>query len=65
MGSRHVSSRRYREFDKLHSLLKHEFPNFIFPKLPGKKIFQLSPQQLETRREGLEDFLTTGWSWVQ
>ncbi|XP_076465552.1 sorting nexin-27-like [Babylonia areolata] len=57
MAGRHLCSRRYREFDSLHQNLKREFPDFTFPKLPGKKIFQLSEQQLDQRRRGLEQYL--------
>ncbi|KAK2182525.1 hypothetical protein NP493_352g06007 [Ridgeia piscesae] len=54
---RHLCSRRYRDFDELHRHLKHEFPDFTFPKIPGKWLFQLSEQQLDTRRRGLEQYL--------
>ncbi|KAL8583666.1 hypothetical protein ACOMHN_037389 [Nucella lapillus] len=57
MAGRHLCSRRYREFDSLHQNLKREFPDFTFPKLPGKKIFQLSEQQLDHRCRGLEQYL--------
>ncbi|GAB1606124.1 sorting nexin-27-like isoform X1 [Argonauta hians] len=57
MAGRHLCSRRYREFDCLHSQLKREFTDFNFPKLPGKKIFTLSDQQLDARRRGLEQYL--------
>ncbi|ESO00935.1 hypothetical protein HELRODRAFT_192487 [Helobdella robusta] len=57
MAGRHLCSRRYSEFYKLHTLLKQEFHDFNFPKLPGKKFFQLSEHQLDTRRRGLEQYL--------
>ncbi|XP_067665177.1 sorting nexin-27-like [Haliotis asinina] len=57
MAGRHLCSRRYREYDALHQNLKREFPDFNFPKLPGKKIFHLSEQQLDQRRRGLEQYL--------
>ncbi|XP_076443593.1 sorting nexin-27-like [Babylonia areolata] len=57
MAGRHLCSRRYREFDSLHQNLKREFSDFSFPKLPEKKIFQLSEQQLDHRRRGLEQYL--------
>ncbi|XP_029643581.1 sorting nexin-27 isoform X1 [Octopus sinensis] len=57
MAGRHLCSRRYREFDCLHSQLKREFTDFNFPKLPGKKLFTLSDQQLDARRRGLEQYL--------
>ncbi|KAK3097157.1 hypothetical protein FSP39_006923 [Pinctada imbricata] len=57
MAGRHLCSRRYREFDHLHSRLKREFPDFNFPKIPGKKLFNLTEQQLDTRRRGLEQYL--------
>ncbi|RUS90045.1 hypothetical protein EGW08_002232 [Elysia chlorotica] len=57
MAGRHLCSRRYREFDNLHNNLKREFPDFNFPRLPGKKLFTLSEQQLDQRRRGLEQYL--------
>lgn len=60
MAGRHLCSRRYREFDNLHQSLKREFPDYTFPKLPGKKLFQLSEQQLDQRRRGLEQYLEKG-----
>lgn len=57
MAGRHLCSRRYKEFSTLHSNLKREFPDFQFPKLPGKWPFGLSDQQLDTRRRGLEQYL--------
>ncbi len=41
----------------MHSNLKREFPDFEFPKLPGKWPFTLSYQQLDSRRRGLELYL--------
>lgn len=57
MAGRHLCSRRYREFAQLHNNLKREFPDFIFPKMPGKWPLRLSDQQLDTRRRGLEQYL--------
>lgn len=57
MAGRQLCSRRYREFANLHQLLKKEFTGFNFPKLPGKWPFQLSEQQLDARRRGLEQYL--------
>ena len=57
MAGRHLCSRRYREFSTLHNNLKRDFPDFQFPKLPGKWPFSLSDQQLDTRRRGLEQYL--------
>lgn len=57
MAGRHLCSRRYREYSNLHNNLKKEFPDFQFPKLPGKWPFSLSDQQLDTRRRGLEQYL--------
>lgn len=57
MAGRHLCSRRYREFAQLHSNLKREFPDFNFPKMPGKWPLRLSDQQLDTRRRGLELYL--------
>ncbi|XP_056635611.1 sorting nexin-27 [Diorhabda sublineata] len=57
MAGRHLCSRRYREFAKLHNDLKKEFLGFTFPKLPGKWPFTMSEQQLDARRRGLEQYL--------
>lgn len=57
MAGRHLCSRRYREFAQLHNNLKREFPDFNFPKMPGKWPLRLSDQQLDTRRRGLEQYL--------
>lgn len=57
MAGRQLCSRRYREFSNLHLLLKREFNGFSFPKFPGKWPFQLSEQQLDARRRGLEQYL--------
>lgn len=57
MAGRQLCSKRYREFVILHQNLKREFPNFTFPKLPGKWPFSLSEQQLDARRRGLEEYL--------
>lgn len=57
MAGRQLCSRRYREFSNLHSLLRKEFSAFNFPRLPGKWPFQLSEQQLDSRRRGLEQYL--------
>ena len=57
MAGRHLCSRRYREFSELHASLKREFPDFAYPKLPGKWPFALSDQQLDSRRRGLEQYL--------
>ncbi|XP_014228642.1 sorting nexin-27 [Trichogramma pretiosum] len=57
MAGRHLCSRRYREFAALHMALKKEFIGYNFPKLPGKWPFQLSEQQLDARRRGLEQYL--------
>lgn len=57
MAGRHLCSRRYREYSNLNNNLKKEFPDFQFPRLPGKWPFSLSDQQLDTRRRGLEQYL--------
>lgn len=57
MAGRHLCSRRYSEFVKLNNNLKRIFEGFNFPKLPGKWPFQLSDQQLDARRRGLELYL--------
>ncbi|XP_053611470.1 sorting nexin-27 isoform X2 [Plodia interpunctella] len=57
MAGRHLCSRRYREFAALHQQLRKEFLGFNFPKLPGKWPFNLSEQQLDARRRGLEQYL--------
>jgi len=57
IAGRHLCSRRYREFVQLHNNLKQEFIGFNFPRLPGKWPFNLSDQQLDSRRRGLELYL--------
>jgi sorting nexin-27 len=57
MAGRHLGSRRYSEFLQLHKLLKEEFPDFPFPKLPRKWPFRLSEQNLDGRRRALEQYL--------
>ncbi|XP_065060533.1 sorting nexin-27-like isoform X4 [Rhopilema esculentum] len=57
VSGKYVCARRYREFAILCSELKKRFRDFSFPKFPGKWPFQLSDQQLDTRRRGLETFL--------
>lgn len=57
MARRHLGSRRYNEFVQLNRLLKEEFPDFIFPKLPRKWPFRLSEQQIDSRRRMLENYL--------
>ncbi|KAE9555468.1 hypothetical protein FO519_001323 [Halicephalobus sp. NKZ332] len=57
MAGRHLGSRRYSEFVQLHKVLKEEFPDFEFPKLPNKWPFKMSEQQLDARRRGLEQYL--------
>jgi sorting nexin-27 len=63
MAGRHLCSRRYKEFEALNKDLRREFPDFNFPKLPGKWPFHLSEQQLDARRRGLEQFIERG-VWV-
>ena len=60
MAGHFLCSRRYREFAHLHSMLHQEFSDFTFPKMPGKHLFQLSEQQLDARRRGLEQYLEKG-----
>jgi len=60
MAGRLLCERRYRQFAHLHSMLHQEFPDFNFPKMPGKRLFQLSEQQLDARRRGLEQYLEKG-----
>lgn len=57
IAGRHLCSRRYSEFYRLNQVLKREFLDFNFPKFPAKKFFQLSEQQLDSRRRGLEFYL--------
>lgn len=64
MAGRHLCSRRYREFEALYKDLKSEFPDFNFPKLPGKWPFHLSEQQLDARRRGLEHFIEQGMDYT-
>jgi len=65
MAGRLLCDRRYRQFAHLHSMLHQEFPDFIFPKMPGKRLFQLNEQQLDARRRGLEQYLEKGMIWYQ
>jgi len=44
----------------LHNALKRQFPDYTFPKLPGKWPFQLSELQLDNRRRGLETYIEKG-----
>uniref|UniRef100_A0A1I7S1S2 Sorting nexin-27 n=1 Tax=Bursaphelenchus xylophilus TaxID=6326 RepID=A0A1I7S1S2_BURXY len=57
MAGRHLGSRRYSEFVTLDRLLKEEFPDFQFPKLPSKWPFHMTEQRLDGRRRGLETYL--------
>lgn len=57
MAGRHLGSRRYSEFVQLNKVLKEEYPDFEFPKLPKKWPFKMSEQQLDSRRRGLEQYL--------
>ncbi|KAK6471394.1 sorting nexin-27-like isoform X1 [Huso huso] len=57
MAGRQLCSKRYREFAILHQNIKKEFGSFTFPRLPGKWPFNLSEQQLDARRRGLEEYL--------
>ncbi|GMT00189.1 hypothetical protein PENTCL1PPCAC_22363, partial [Pristionchus entomophagus] len=67
MAGRHLGSRRYSDFVALNSMLRSEFIDFSFPKLPGKVSdsigsyfrwpFSLSDQQMDSRRRGLELYL--------
>uniref|UniRef100_A0A0N5CHG2 Sorting nexin-27 n=1 Tax=Strongyloides papillosus TaxID=174720 RepID=A0A0N5CHG2_STREA len=57
MAGRHLVSRRYNDFIKLHKYLKDEFSDYDFPKLPKRWPFKLSEQKLDTRRRGLESYL--------
>lgn len=40
--------------------LKRQFPDFLFPRLPGKWPFTLSDAQVDSRRRGLEDYMEKG-----
>ena len=57
VGGKQACSRRYKEFDLFHNLLKREFPDFNFPPFPSKWPFKLSDQQLDSRRRSLETYL--------
>jgi sorting nexin-27 len=57
ISGRLLCSRRYREFEMFCSLLKREYPDYIFPHFPSKWPFKLTDQQLEVRRRALECFL--------
>ncbi|CAK5116880.1 unnamed protein product [Meloidogyne enterolobii] len=57
MAGRHLGSRRFSEFLQLNKLLKEEFSDFSFPKLPNRWPFRMSEQQLDGRRRLLEQYL--------
>lgn len=57
LGPKHLVSKRYKEFDMFHLLLKREFSDFTFPSFPKKWPFRLSDSQLESRRKALEFYL--------
>ncbi|KAL7073185.1 hypothetical protein ACQ4LE_007283 [Meloidogyne hapla] len=57
MAGRHLGSRRFSEFLQLNKLLKEEFSDFSFPKLPSRWPFRMSEQQLDGRRRVLEQYL--------
>ena len=57
MAGRHLGSRRFSEFLQLNKLLKEEFSDFTFPKLPNRWPFRMSEQQLDGRRRLLEQYL--------
>jgi hypothetical protein len=59
MNDKFLCFRRYKEFDKFHSLLKREFSDFHFPSFPQKWPFKMSETQLETRKNLLEKYLQT------
>ncbi|PVV02436.1 hypothetical protein BB560_003113 [Smittium megazygosporum] len=52
--------RRYSDFEWFRETLKREVPGVNIPPLPGKVLTnRFSDQVIETRRQGLEAFLTT------
>lgn len=57
LGNKFLCSKRYKELDAFHSILKREFNDFSFPSFPGKWPFKMSDQQLETRRNSLDNYL--------
>ena len=57
LANKPLTSKRYKEFDSLHSLLKREFLDFNFPNFPKKWPFRLGEQQIESRRKSLEIYL--------
>lgn len=60
MSGKYLCSKRYSQFVNLHNALKRQFMDYSFPKLPGKWPFQLSDQQLDNRRRGLETYIEKG-----
>jgi hypothetical protein len=56
-SNRLLCSRRYKEFDAFHSILKKEFVDFHFPTFPSKWPFKMTDQQLDARRRALELYL--------
>lgn len=57
VAGKEVAKRRYSEFLTLYNELEKIFTDFEFPKFPGKWPFQMSDQQLEKRRNALNNFI--------
>ncbi|XP_038840363.1 sorting nexin-17 [Salvelinus namaycush] len=48
---------RYRQLLGLHQQIKKEYGNSVVPAFPPKKIFTLTPAEVEQRREQLEKYM--------
>ena len=57
LSGKYLCSKRYKEFDMFHTLLKREFSDFTFPSFPKKWPFKFTESQLEARKKGLENYL--------
>lgn len=57
VAGKEVAKRRYSEFLALYNELEKIFTDFEFPKFPGKWPFQMSDQQLEKRKNALNNFI--------
>uniref|UniRef100_A0A4W5K8C1 PX domain-containing protein n=1 Tax=Hucho hucho TaxID=62062 RepID=A0A4W5K8C1_9TELE len=51
---------RYSQLLGLHQQIKKEYGNNVVPAFPPKKIFTLTPAEVEQRREQLEKYMQAG-----
>jgi sorting nexin-27 len=52
-----VSTRRFKEFHLFNTMLNKIFPKYNFPSLPSKWPFKLNKDQIESRRQSLQNYL--------